>query len=264
LNKDKDFTVSILVTDLLKQSLMGRALVLGDVHGAYRALVQVMDASHFNPKSDRLICLGDVSDRWPEVSRCFDELLKVRDLIYILGNHDWWLLQWFIKQEVKEIWIEQGGSESIHSYLRLPLEERTMEIHKHRELLEKALHYYIDEDNRLFVHGGFDWNKSISEQNPRDGEFSEYTWNRNLLNTAWRWHREQQMKPDSEPINFGDFKDIFIGHTSTAAIDPTYKPVHLCNLWALDQGAGWGGKLTLMDVDTKEYWQSDKTISLYA
>ena len=30
-----------------------------------------------------------------------------------------------------------------------------------------------------------------------------------------------------------------------------------CNVWNLDTGAGYGYKLTIMDIDTKQYWQSD-------
>ncbi|MBM3246586.1 MAG: hypothetical protein FJZ13_04585, partial [Candidatus Omnitrophica bacterium] len=37
----------------------------------------------------------------------------------------------------------------------------------------------------------------------------------------------------------------------------TLQPIHVCNVWNIDTGAGWSGKLTIMDVDTKEYWQSD-------
>ena len=28
-------------------------------------------------------------------------------------------------------------------------------------------------------------------------------------------------------------------------------------------GAGWSGKLTIMDIETKKYWQSDLTPNLY-
>lgn len=36
-----------------------------------------------------------------------------------------------------------------------------------------------------------------------------------------------------------------------------------CNVWNIDTGAGWSGKLTIMDIDTKEYWQSDFVKELY-
>ena len=36
------------------------------------------------------------------------------------------------------------------------------------------------------------------------------------------------------------------------------EPVKLGKLWDIDTGAGWAGKLTVMDVDTEKYWQSDR------
>jgi serine/threonine protein phosphatase 1 len=35
------------------------------------------------------------------------------------------------------------------------------------------------------------------------------------------------------------------------------------NIWNLDTGAGYNGKLTIMDIKTKEYWQSDLVTELY-
>jgi serine/threonine protein phosphatase 1 len=81
------------------------------------------------------------------------------------------------------------------------------------------------------------------------------------------------------------FKEIFIGHTSTTTLTQNQVrlitkemsaeeieemtmttvdfPVNNANLWNLDTGGGWGGKLTIMNVDTKEYWQSDTVSDLY-
>ena len=57
--------------------------------------------------------------------------------------------------------------------------------------------------------------------------------------------------------NFVPDKDVFIGHTKTINEYPDGKPVRRANLWNIDTGAGSWGKLTMMDVDTYEYWQSD-------
>jgi len=56
---------------------------------------------------------------------------------------------------------------------------------------------------------------------------------------------------------------VFVGHTTTQKPYPDMKPVHASNVWNLDQGAGWSGKLTLMNIDTKEYFQSDLVTELY-
>jgi serine/threonine protein phosphatase 1 len=40
-------------------------------------------------------------------------------------------------------------------------------------------------------------------------------------------------------------------------------PVQKANIWNIDTGAAFKGPLTIMDADTKEYWQSDPVFELY-
>ena len=40
-------------------------------------------------------------------------------------------------------------------------------------------------------------------------------------------------------------------------------PMNRCNVWNLDTGGGWSGKLTIMDIDSMEFWQSDFLPTLY-
>ena len=56
------------------------------------------------------------------------------------------------------------------------------------------------------------------------------------------------------------YNKVFIGHTALGQQLPEKR----CNCWNLDSGAGFVGKLTIMDVDTEEYWQSDSTTDLYS
>lgn len=71
-----------------------QTFVIGDIHGAYRALRQCFDRSGFRPASDHLICLGDVADGWPDTKTCIDDLLKIKNMTYLLGNHDLLTLEW--------------------------------------------------------------------------------------------------------------------------------------------------------------------------
>ncbi len=80
-----------------------------------------------------------------------------------------------------------------------------------------------------------------------------------MLTTAVMWSKNRKDKNRT----MGDFNKVFVGHTSTSRLDPTLKPVKACNVWALDQGAGWEGRLTLMNVETEEYFQSDIVKELY-
>lgn len=231
-----------------------RRFVLGDPHGAYRAMLQVFEKSCIAYKKDQLICLGDVADSWSEVPECFDELLKFKNLVYILGNHDAWLLDYFNTGERPHIWTSQGGLATIAAYDKRIKERGNKSIVPHKKLLSNAKYYHITEDNKCFVHGGFNWKRPIATQDDYD-----LTWDRNLFAAATYWEERQK----EQNLKIKEFDEVFIGHTTTSWFRPDLTPVHASNLWNLDQGAGWEGKLTLMDIDSKEFWQSDMVTTFY-
>jgi Calcineurin-like phosphoesterase. len=73
----------------------GKTFVVGDIHGAHKALVQVLERSGFDKENDLLITLGDIADGWSEVYEVVEELLTIKHRIDIIGNHDEWdLLLW--------------------------------------------------------------------------------------------------------------------------------------------------------------------------
>jgi len=207
---------------------MGRIMCTGDIHGGYRSLKQVFQRSSFDYEKDKLICLGDTCDGWPETKLCFDELLKVKDLVYIAGNHDRLLMDYAISGAMPAIWVTQGGFATLDSYEGKPIPI------EHVDLLKNALYYY-ELDNNLFVHGGIDLNiKDISHQNAHT-----LTWDRNLLNTARNWHyRAKNRHFKGTTRHFTKYNEIFLGHTTTTTYNSTL-PLHYCNIWDLDTGAGW-------------------------
>ena len=110
---------------------------------------------------------------------------------------------------------------------------------------------WLELGEQIFVHGGFNPGIPLSKNSAET-----LVWDRELLDRAWRKHKvDPQYK-------FGPYSDIFLGHTTTEMYH-TLEPLHVCNVWDLDTGAGWSGKLTIMDVETKECWQSDLTPDLY-
>ena len=56
-------------------------------------------------------------------------------------------------------------------------------------------------------------------------------------------------------LHYPEYKYNFTGRITV--------PMNRCNVWNLDTGAGYRGRLTIMDIDSKEYWQSDMAILLY-
>lgn len=228
-----------------------KTFVLGDPHGAHKAMLQCFERSGFDREEDELIVLGDVADGWHEVKQCFSELLTCKNLIFILGNHDKWLLDWFERDEQPYIWTSQGGNNSMASYGH----SNKLVPKSHIDLLKEANVMYLDDDNRLFVHGGINLDLPFKKQKP---EF--VIWDRELLQRAYK---KQMRAPLSTDLKVTKYKEVFIGHTTTQMYHNAIIPLHFCEVWNLDTGGGWSGKLTMMDVNTKEYWQSDLVPTLY-
>lgn len=227
-----------------------RTFVIGDIHGGYKALLQVLERSGFDYENDTLISLGDICDGWSEVFECVEELLKIKNLIAIRGNHDQWFYE-YIRTGFHGAQWEQGAHATKNSYGK-----RSMMIPEtHEKFFGTQLNYYIDDQNRCFVHGGFNRHFSIKDQSVP----YIYYWDRDL----WMQALSYTTIIEGYPFKmFDKFKEVFIGHTSTTNWK-TDKPMHAANIWNLDTGGGFKGKLTIMNVDTKEYFQSDLLTELY-
>ncbi|MBN1416001.1 MAG: metallophosphoesterase [Bacteroidales bacterium] len=224
--------------------MSGKRYVIGDIHGAHKALIECFEASSFSRKDDLLICLGDVCDGWPEVNKVFDELLGIENLVYILGNHDKWALDWFLHGNAPSIWIHQGGNATVESY-----REKVPETHI--QLLTHSLLYY-KLDNRVFVHGGFDPTRKLEEQ-----EEQIFLWDRELVYNAMQ---QQKVSPGT---HLTSFDEVFVGHTPTLNFGST-KPIKACEVILMDTGSGWpGGVLSMMDIDSGKVTHSSFVNYLY-
>lgn len=87
---------------------------MGDIHGAYKALLQCLERSGFDKENDTLIQLGDIADGWSEVYECVEELLSIKNLISIRGNHDMWFKK-YLETGVHPVRGAQGSQVSIDS-----------------------------------------------------------------------------------------------------------------------------------------------------
>ena len=223
------------------ESINNKIFVLGDIHGAHKALIQCLERSQFDYDNDTLIVLGDVVDEWPETPQCIEELLKINNLIYIMGNHDAWADKWlrFAQRELN--WIMQGGQVTIDAYIK-----NGDLLIKHRDFFAAKPYKYIDDKNRLFVHGGIIKGIGINRHYVGD-----LMWDRSLVQRAL----QKDFKRDRR------FSEIYIGHTSIWKY--SHEPLIKGNVIMLDTGAGYDGKLSIMNAETKESWQSDLVEDLY-
>jgi serine/threonine protein phosphatase 1 len=175
-----------------------KTFVMGDPHAALRAIKQVLERAKFDYKKDKLIVLGDVADGWTEAAESFEFLItKIKNLVYVRGNHDQWLKEFLEYGKQPDVWLLQGGENTKKSYLNHP---EFPEIGKrHLKFLDKTPGYYLDEQNRVFAHGGVDLDKKI-EDNTR----LYLTWDRDLWTLR---HRSDIIRKA-----IMRYKEIYVGH----------------------------------------------------
>lgn len=219
---------------------MNRTFVIGDVHGAYRALRQCLQKAAFDYTNDHLICLGDVCDGWPETRESIDELLGIKNVTYILGNHDYWALQWMTTGKAETAWLLQGGESTKTSY-------RDGVPDTHIKFLTDALPYLLKE-NKLFVHAGIDRQRKLEQQG-----LDIFLWDRTLTRTAIDLYKK------NITVKLTEYDEVYVGHTPI----PSTRPLLSCGVWLMDTGAGWNGVLSMMEINTKEVFTSDVVPDLY-
>ncbi|MFN3752696.1 metallophosphoesterase family protein [Flavobacterium sp.] len=238
---------------------MGRILVIGDIHGGLRALHQIMERANVTV-NDTLIFLGDYVDGWsesPQVINYLIDLSKKQNCIFLRGNHDELLLDWLegnTKNFDEKMWYKHGGEATVLAYEKIS--DATKKLHI--DFLIALDNYFLDDENRLFVHAGFtNMNGIHFEYFPK-----LFYWDRTLWESALAL--DPSISKDSwlYPRRLTLYDEVYIGHTPVTRIGETI-PVRKACVWNVDTGAAFKGPLTIMDVNTKEFWQSEPLNELY-
>jgi serine/threonine protein phosphatase 1 len=233
-----------------------RTLVVGDIHGGLKALQQVLQKVA-PTKEDRFVFLGDYVDGWSEAAETVTFLLnfsETHDCIFLRGNHDYLMYRYLKHGDDNPMWLAHGGAASKVSYSTLSSEA----LKAHISFYENLINYHIDAKNRLYVHAGF-----TNLKGPEHEYFADLVfWDRTL------WEMATALDPDisEEDIRYPQrlklFAEIYIGHTPVSRMGAT-RPLHFANLWNIDTGAAFQGPLSIIDVATKEVWQSEPVYELY-
>jgi serine/threonine protein phosphatase 1 len=237
--------------------MQNRTLVIGDIHGGLRGLQQVMERAGLK-NTDRLIFLGDYVDGWSESAEVINHLIALQETnvcIFISGNHDQWCEQWLATSRTDETWLFHGGRSTVKSYSKLTEKKKQ----EHLEFFERMRGFYTDDMNRLFIHAGF-----TSMHGPaKEFHKSNYCWDRTLWEAAVAMDKTIDKTSVMYPQRLKLFNEIFIGHTPTTHYGSKVL-MNAANVWNVDTGAAFKGCLSVLDVDTKEYWQSDPLHELYS
>ena len=252
---------------------MGRRLIIGDLHGSYKALLQCLERSGFRPEEDSLYSVGDIADGYPDTYECLSFLKDVPQFHPVIGNHDVWLQNWLVSRHTPRIWTSQGGSRSIASFERNNVAgKEKLEIASWMT----AWPYVFVLEDAVIMHGGPGLAlsdddilhiarkpRSLNEPAP-DGHYLPHRkedtvlWDREYFRSASYDEKTGQRKPIGA---WSEKKQLFTGHTEYGSTEPFISKMH--RFINLDTMAGSYGRLTIMDMDTFEYWQSDLSSRLY-
>ena len=230
--------------------------VIGDIHGGLKALKQVLSKTP-HKKNDTLIFLGDYVDGWSESPQVIDYLIhlsQIQNCIFIRGNHDDLLLQYLKTKKLNSEWFKHGGESTLNAYKLLSKNK----IDEHIHFLENLQNYYLDDNNKLFVHAGFTNIKGVDFE-----YFPELLyWDRTLWECACALNPNIKESSPLFPNRLKIYKEIYIGHTPVTRINKTI-PTKMHNVWNLDTAAAFMGTISVLDTDTKEFWQSNSVQSFY-
>ncbi|NMH87288.1 metallophosphoesterase family protein [Flavivirga algicola] len=233
-----------------------RIFAIGDIHGGLKALIQVLNKIEVKD-GDTLIFMGDYVDGWSESAQVIQFLIELSqkiNCVFIKGNHDVWCENWLRSNDVNPVWYMHGGKETIDSYASFSLDEKK----NHLEFFENMPLYHIDDENRLFVHAGF-----TSMHGAKKEVFQETLY---FDRTLWEMALtlDGNIKEDSilYPKRLKHYSEIYIGHTPTTNFNSDM-PMHAANVWNIDTGAAFKGKVSAMNLNSKDVFQSDNLPALY-
>lgn len=196
--------------------MVGRRIFIGDVHGHYDGLMQLLDVIALN-SDDQLYFVGDLIDRGPKSAGVI-QFVREHQYPCVMGNHEQLLLEAFpsnrVAQFALQAWLQSGGHTTVASF-------DTPELLIENLDWLRSLPTYLDLGDVWLVHAGLHPKLPLHAQTAQ-----EYCWIREEFH--------------SSPKPYFPDKLIITGHTITFTL-PGVLPGKVA------QGHGW------LDIDTGAY-----------
>jgi serine/threonine protein phosphatase 1 len=233
-----------------------RTITIGDIHGGLKGLKQLLSKMDI-ASDDQLIFLGDYVDGWSESAQVVQyliELSKLQDSIFIKGNHDVWCENWIKTDDADSVWLNHGGKGTIESYEDFSVEQKK----EHLKFFDQMKLYHLDKEHRLFVHAGFTSMHGVEKESFE----STFYFDRTLWEMALTMDKSIDKNSELYPKRLTHYKEIYIGHTPTLNFNSD-APMKAINVWNVDTGAAFFGKLSAIDIDSKQIFQTDVLMELY-
>ena len=144
--------------------------VISDIHGCYEQYMKLLEKIHFSER-DTLYLLGDLVDRGPEPMEVVKDVMRRKNVVTIMGNHDYRALRILERFDIGETpnphgtiinsedlltckyWIKDGGKSTVQGFLNMSLHERSEFLDYFRKMPSYQKVTAADK-TYILVHGG--------------------------------------------------------------------------------------------------------------
>jgi serine/threonine protein phosphatase 1 len=142
----------------------GKIFAIGDIHGVYSKLRDLLARLPYKPGRDRLVFLGDYLDRGPDSAKVLDLLCELKsydpDIIALLGNHEYLLLEYYRSGDpiLLPYLRAMGLDATLNSYgPRSGFNLQTLNFlpEEHLSFLQNLLPYW-ESSHYIYVHAGLE------------------------------------------------------------------------------------------------------------
>ena len=211
-------------------NIMDKIFAVGDIHGSFDRLQELMKKIPIDFARDTLVFIGDYIDRGPASVEVVDYLIdlkkQVPQTIFLKGNHED-MLEKYLDGTDRFTYLLNGGQNTLDSYLSKNLQSELYPIPSDHMEFFKTLRLYYETEAYIFVHAGLRPKVPLASQETED-----------LL-----WIRDKFIY---SKYNFG--KTVVFGHT------PLEKPLVESNKIGIDTGAVYGNALTCVQLPELEFF----------
>jgi len=212
---------------------------IGDIHGYYDKLLSLMKKIEKElHENDVLVFLGDYIDRGGSSYEVIDYLISIskkHQSVFLKGNHEDMLMRYLKGEDLRDIYLINGGQETINSYRK---KGGVFRIPAHHSDFYNSLFLYYEGDDFIAVHAGLDPKiNNIDEQNEKD-----LLWIRDaFFRASKRWE-----------------KTVIFGHTPTSLFHKYGEVIfdEERNIIAVDSGVIYGGPISAVRLPDRRVFQS--------
>lgn len=155
------------ILDLRRECKGKTVVIIGDIHGCYDELSELLDSIDWSPQTHVLILTGDLIDRGPKIKETLQFATHVSNIYSLMSNHEWKLLRYLKGRPVKTQALTKTLEQCGEAFLREPLFVGWLE----------SLPYIIRwTDDSYVVHAGIRPDRPINRQNKNHCMYIR-TWN---------------------------------------------------------------------------------------